>query len=213
MFYAEYPDNTLRFGDVVKGYVFSRADIREPVLSSTQNHNYKVNVEIPLYSVILTPCCSIEDGMITLTPLVKILSNFLKNSYFEEDLTRINREMEPKQTVPVDTWESFTLEEKEKRLSEGKTHSLVQYFIYEADDRFVKYPLRGKDIGYYMIDFRNIYTIKCDLIKRVCGGSSAEDQLLKSKCLQLTNDIRSELRVKIASYYSRKPIEDSVLED
>lgn len=213
MFYADNLDKMLRFGDVVKGYVCSSADLKYPVLSPEQNHDYKVNVEIPVYSVILTPCCSIEEGKVSLTPLIKVSTTFFKNPYFAEDLTRINREMDPEQTVPQETWDSFAPQEKERRLNEGRSYALLPYFIYNENAIFEKYTVRGDNIGYYMIDFRNIYTVKCQLIKKVDNGRSAEDSLIQSKLLQLTNDVRSELRDKITKYYSRIPIEESILED
>jgi hypothetical protein len=58
-----------------------------------------------------------------------------------------------------------------------------------------------------MIDFANIQKVNCNKI------ITPENAPLDTKCLQLSIQSRSELRNKISNYYSRKPIEDKILED
>jgi hypothetical protein len=58
-----------------------------------------------------------------------------------------------------------------------------------------------------MINFRDIYKLRCDRI------NTPEDAPLDSKVLELSIEIRSELREKVAAYYGRPPKEDKVTED
>jgi len=211
---CEKVDNILRFGDVVRGYVLSNPTIKEPISPlKSESHNYKIDIEMPTYSVVLTPCCSIGESTISLTPLIKVRSNFFKNPYFAEDLTRINRKMEPQQAHSPDEWEKFSPEEKQRYLAEGINYALLNLFIYEENEIFKKYLLRQQEIGGYMIDFKNIYTIKCAMIKRPEKVKPEDAPIIESKVLQLSGQTRSELRDKIAYYYSKIPEEDEILED
>ena len=207
-------DNALRLGDVVRGYISTIPTIKEPILSSqSEGYNYKIDIGMPNYSVVLTPCCSIEEGVISLTPLMKVRSDFFKNPYFAEDLTKINRRMEPQQAHPPDEWEKLNLEEKQRRLAGEMNFALLNFFIYEENERFEKYTVRSREIRYYMIDLRNSYTIKCAMIKGPEKAKPEDAPIIESKVLQLSIQARSELRDKIAYYYSRKPKEDKIVED
>lgn len=213
MFYAEETDKYLRFGDVVRGYILPNTTIKEPILSfKSESHNYTIDVEMP-YSVVLTPCCSIGESMISLTPLIKVRSNFFNNPYFAEDLTRINRLMKPQQSLSPDELEKFSPEEKQRFLAKKINYALLNYFIYEENERFKKYTLRKREIKYYMINFKNIYTMNCAMIKRPKELKPEDAPVMESKVLQLSIQTRSELRAKIAYYYSRIPEEDEILED
>jgi hypothetical protein len=213
MFYAEKTDNYLRFGDVVRGYILPNTTIKEPILSfKSESHNYTIDIEMP-YSVVLTPCCSIGESTISLTPLIKVRSKFLKNPYFAEDLTRINRKMEPQQAHSPDEWENFSLEEQQRYLEEEINYALLNLFIYEENEIFKKYTLRKREITYYMINFKDIYTMKCAMIKRPEELKPEDAPIIESKVLQLSIQARSELRDKIVFYYSRIPEEDEILED
>ncbi len=211
MFYQSEIDDSLRFGDLVKGYLTNNLIIKEPILSyNIESHQYKIDIDMPQYSVILTPCCSIGESVISLSPLIKIKSLYLKNPFFSEELTRINRKMESQQALSPDDWETLPEVEKQIRLEEGLQYALLNIFIYDANPIFDEYTLKGKNIRNYMIDFKNIYKVKCDLIKR--PEELHESPILDSKVLQLSIDARSQLRNKIAHYYSRAPIEDILLE-
>lgn len=213
MFYAEKTDNYLRFGDVVRGYILPNTTIKEPILSiKSESHNYTIDVEMP-YSVVLTPCCSIGESTISLTPLIKVRSNFFKNPYFAEDLTRINRKMEPQQAYSPNEWEKFSIEEQQRYLAEKINYALLNLFIYEENETFKKYTLRKREITYYMINFKDIYTMKCAMIKRPEELKPEDAPIIESKILQLSIQARSELRDKIVFYYSRIPEEDEILED
>lgn len=212
MFYEKEMEPTLRFGDVVRGYISADIIIKQPILfHERDDYNYKIDIELPSYSVVLTPCCSIGDSVIALAPLVRILGDFFNNPYFEKDLTNINREMEPQQALSPENWSKLPQEEQNSRLSEGKRYALLNYFIYMRNDNFEKYKLKGYDVQYYMINFKDIRRIKCSLIKRP-EKMGREDAIIQSKVLQLTITARSELRDKIA-YFFREPAEDKLLED
>lgn len=216
MFYDKNIDNVLRFGDVLRGYITITPNIKIPFLTpSDLNEGYNVNINLPIFSVIISPCCSIGDGIISLIPLIKLRNTFFNNPYFTEDLTRLNREMEPQLAVSPYVWNGLSLEEKQRRLQEGKKgkgYTFLEIFIYEKCDLFPEYTVdmrQGENIqtNYYMIDFRNTYKLYCDKIK------SPEKAPLESKCLQLSLQTRAELRDKISYYYARIPKEDEILED
>lgn len=210
MFYERKVDQALRFGDVLRGYPSATPTIQEPLLSPT-GHAYNIDVDLPSFSVVLSPCCSIGDKTISLAPLTGLRGTFFNNPYFVEDLTRINREMEPQQAVPPDVWDRFGMEERQRRLGEGKGYAFIELFVYAENEMLPRYTVHRKqgniETGYYMIDFRSVYRLNCDSIV------TPENSPLKSKCLQLSLQARSELRDKIASYFSRVPLEDSILED
>jgi len=217
MFYEKDIDNNaLRFGDVLRGYIAVTPNIKSPISRpSDLNEGYNIDINLPIFSVIISPCCSIgKDNIISLTPLIKVHNTFFNNPYFKEDLTRINRKMEPQLAFPPTTWNSLPPEEKQKHFQDagedGKTHTFLHIFIYEGCDLFLKYPVnmkQGENVqtNYYMIDFRNTYKLYCDKIKSKAS--------LESKCLQLSLQARAELRDKISYYYGRVPKEDMILED
>lgn len=211
MFYEKEMDKALRFGDVLRGYISTTPNIKEPMLA-TLNESYNININMPVFSVVISPCCSIGDKLISLTPLIELRNTFFNNPYFSDDLTRMNRKMEPEQAVPPHVWNGLPFEEKQRRLEEGYEYSLLELFIYEQNDLFPKYTIHMRqaeniETNYYMIDFRNTYKLNCEKI------ITPENSPLKSKCLQLSIQARSELRDKIAYYYARIPKEDKILED
>ena len=78
----------LRFGDVLKGYIAVTPSIKGPILKvSTLNEGYNIDVNLPIFSAVLSPCCSIGHATISLTPLIEVRKSFFDNPYFAEDLT------------------------------------------------------------------------------------------------------------------------------
>lgn len=205
-FYTAQPDDALRFGDVVKGFLLSATDMEKPHPNGPPNR-YNIKVLFPDLAVILTPCCSIGDKKLALAPLDKVNPRFFENPFFEEDLTRINREMDPDKTVSPQVWQRMAEEEKKRRLSERKGYALIHYFIYAPASCLPQYRPSTKDhreIAHYMVDFRKVHHIQCPQV------NSAKDSPFQTKVLQLSRDTREDLRLKLSSYFSRVPDEDQV---
>jgi len=209
MFYEDKPEKALRFGDVVRGFILSAPRVDSPS-SAHLPHEYNIEVSSPNFAAIMSPCCSIGEKTLALSPLIKVLPGFFQNPYLKEDLTNVNRPMTPEQSVPPDVWKTFSQAEKQRRLnlSKPKSHAFVSLFVYMLHDLIPAYTILSKhgnvETGYYMVDFRRIYRVEC---KRV---QHAKDAPLEIKILQLSIQTRTELRGKIASYFSRVPEEDKV---
>ncbi|NLX06906.1 MAG: hypothetical protein GXY33_17350 [Phycisphaerae bacterium] len=207
-FYEEHPDRAFRLGDVLTGFVLCNVSMASPLGRDTRHYKYDINVVRPEYVVVLTPCCSIGDRMLTVSPLADINPTFLKNGYLGEDLTRVNREMMPEQAVPQDIWHKLPEKERQKRLQIGKGYAFVEQFVYEPHGLLPEYQLdtpKGKiRSSFYMIDFRRAYRVECD---KVIG---ANDVPIAAKLLQVSVAVREELRRKLAKYFSRRPKEDEV---
>jgi len=209
MFYVKVMDKALRFGDVLQGYPSTTPIVEGPILKETVAR-YNINVDLPKFTVVMDPCCEIRNKTVSLTPLIKASRKFFDNPYFAEDLTRINREMEPQQAVSPLVWKKLGIEERQRRLEVGRTYALLNLFIYEKHDLLPLYTLQRKakeDVvtNYYMIDFRSTYKLCCDKI------ISPEDSPLESKILQLSIETRDELRKKLVNYYANVPAEDKVV--
>ncbi|MEP0824637.1 MAG: hypothetical protein HRF40_04060, partial [Nitrososphaera sp.] len=209
MFYQKPFDQALRFGDIVHGFISSVLRMDRPTLDH-KHVDYQLEIGMPEYCVVFSPCCSIGDETITLIPLQHILPRFLENPFFEEDLTNINRRMPPEKAVSPEVWERrISSEEKARRLQEGIVYTLNHFFVYTPDEVLPQYSLKFKNetrqVGHYMIDFRRSFRVRCPQIQ------SAERSPLESKLLQLSVESRQELRDKVSWYYSRPPQEDQVL--
>jgi hypothetical protein len=208
MFYLSEHDQYYRFGDVIRGFVSVTPNLDEPILKRTIPP-YLVEVDFPAHCVVLSPCCSIGDKMISLTPLIKVRNTFFNNSYLAEDLTRINRVMKPEQSVPDGAWDRMLQEERLKRMASGEAYSFVELFVYEEHELLPKYSvnMKGKpniETGCYMIDFRNIFKVQCKKIIK------SEQAPIEAKVLQLSIGARSELRDKLSFYFGRTPEEDVI---
>jgi len=208
MFYEKEPDKELRFGDVLRGCIATTPNIRELILpDQILSEGYNIDVDLPMYSVVVTPCCSIDkkEKIISLTPLIEVRNSFFDNPYLAEDLTRINRAMTPEQTVAPHIWDQFPPEEKQKRLNEKVGYAFLELFIYEKNEWFPKYTIHRKqgsvETNYYMINFKNIYKLNYKEMRTP----------IESKCLQLSVQARAELRDKMSYYYARVPKEDKIL--
>jgi hypothetical protein len=205
MFYQKDMDKAYRFGDIVRGYIISNTNIVNPFFEGEHfGSKYKIDISYPKYCVILTPCCSIGEKTILLSPLIKIHPSLCKNPYLAENLLRINLTMEPEQSVPPDVWGKLPEEEIQKRLSAGKAYAFYQYFIYDKNQILPEYSIGAIEVGFYMIDFRNIYKIHCDKIP------NQQQVPLEAKCLQLSINVRKELREKISYYFYRPAPEDEI---
>lgn len=214
MFYQEEIQNILRFGDVLKGYISTYVKIKQPFsIKEFQGFSFNINVDIPNYLVVLTPCCSIEENKISLTPLIKLRPSFLKNSHYVKDFTSINRLLDFEYHFPTARWKRFSKEEKQRFREQNKSYPILYLFVYEKHDLLPKYNFGDGEINYYMIDFRNTFKLNCELIKTKNGKQQELDQITNSKYLQLSIETRSQLREKLSYYYGRTPPEDKIQED
>ena len=195
-------DKNLRLGDIIDG--FSHITPTFDDLFNSKNE-FRLDIKNQQFFAILTPCCSIENNLITLLPLTQIKPSFLLNPYFSDELTRINRPGPPDKIIPPIAWEILTPEQKSKEIENGESYAFFELFIYSANEKLPKYDLKYKNsvttMLYYMIDFKQAFTITSKKIQR---GATYP------KVLQLTITSRSELRNKLAKFYSRIPDEDLV---
>jgi len=207
MFYTDNPDQALRFGDVISGFFLSSTNMSSPAKSGNpQDLDYEIKVSCPRFSVILTPCCSIGDKTLALTPLLQINPKWLKNPYLREDLTNLNRPMTPRQAVPPDVWNGLPEEERQRRLDHrtGVGLEFLEYFVYPPHDLLRKYLINNESYHHYCIDFRRISRVECSQV------ANPKQSPLEAKLLQLAKETRSELRFKLSKYFTRVPKEDQV---
>lgn len=203
MCYADAMSPGFRMGDIVRGFVLSAAKQSRPM---TTPHDYQLSVRNPAFAVILTPCCSIKEGTVALAPLAEITAQWLKNPYFQNDLTNINRTMNAEQALPPGKWGELSEDERRKRLQAGPAYALHNWFVFSPHPLLPSYPLRvgGADvqISHYATDFRAIHRVECQSI------GDPKMNPADAKCLELTPAVRGELRVKLAHYFGRVPEED-----
>jgi len=206
-FYEISIDKSFRFGDVVNGFLAATPNISNPIHHCDQL-DFQIELLLPKFCVILSPCCSISDQVISLCPLIQVRNTFFNNPYFEEDLTRINRIIPPEKSIPPEAWEGFLSEQKAERMAKGYAYGFVELFAYEKNPLFPEYTIHRKggriNTNYYMIDFRNTFRVNCSRIRK------PNNVPIESKVLQLSIAARSDLRDKISFYYSRLPDEDLV---
>lgn len=183
---------------MLRGFFSAIPVVKEPPF--TLSKKYEIELDLPEFYVIMDPCCQIRNFSISVTPLVPVLCSLFDNQYLAEDPTRINKVMKPEQSVPAHIWESFSEEEKAKRLRVGERYAFVTLFVYEQNDHLQKHICRkGKEdfeTGYYMIDFRRSHRVNCEKI------ISPEKSPLELKVLELSAETRQELSDKIISYFA-----------
>jgi hypothetical protein len=209
MFYSDIMDQKFRFGDVIKGFATATPIINNPPLDAS-GLSFQIEVTQSGFYVVLSPCCSINENVVVLCPLIKLRSTFLKNPYLEEDMTRINKPMRPEQAIPPNVWEQFPEQERQKRLAVGMNYAFVELFVYAKHQLFSEYALSGKQgqkrkTQEYMVDFRQSFTVHCT---KITNNSTPFENV---KTLQLSIDARGYLRNKLAAYFSRVPEEDKVM--
>ncbi len=207
--YSDSIDPRFRFGDIIRGFATATPVINNPPLAS-ENINFQIEVVRSGFYAVLSPCCSINENVVVLCPLVQLRTTFLTNPYLVEDFTRINRPMTPEQAVPPSLWEQLPAHEKEKRKAVGFSYAFVELFVFSDHKMFPQYVLTARTGGVmetraYMVDFRQSFTVRCD---KITNNSTPFENV---KLLQLSIEARAELRNKMAAFYSRVPEEDKVL--
>jgi hypothetical protein len=209
MFYSETMDRRFRFGDVIRGFATVTPVINNPPLIS-QSNNFQIDVAQADFYVVLSPCCSIKEGVVILCPLIRLRSTFLINPYLVEDFGRINRPMTPEQATPPRVWEKLPPSEKQKRSSVRINYAFVDLFVYAEHPFFPTYVLSARtgekaETRQCMVDFRQSFTVRCE---KVSNNSTPFEDV---KLLQLSIEARGWLRNKLAAFFSRTPEEDRVV--
>lgn len=205
MFYLPKPSKELRFGDVITGLLFSTPNLDEPGLSLLDApHN--LHLSIPIYSVVMTPCCSIEDQTISVTPLIKMPPQMFSTIVIEENPLIINTEMKQEDAMHPKRYANLPPEKRTDVLS----YSHLNLFIYEECDIFDPYVVATREghrltTKQYAINFKDIYRINCNKVQ------SSKQSPLELKRLELTPFTRRNLRNKIQNYYGRPTEEDEAL--
>jgi hypothetical protein len=209
-FYTNEPTNCLRLGDVVRGFAIATPKSDRLVESEDTPRDLVISVDRPRYLVVMTPCCSIEEGSVVLAPLGKVRHGFFKNPHFEEDLTRINRKVAPKDSLSPFVWEKLLPEEKTAKLNEAPGYVVFDCFVYEPHGLLRHYHVKtGKtdcETGHYMVDFKTMYRFECKMIRREKKNTPVPEGC--NKLLQLTAAARKELRDKLTYFFSRPATED-----
>lgn len=204
-FYAGDPESAWRFGDVICGFPAATPQKHKPTREDVTG--FTIRVEHPQYLAVMTPCCSIENKVIALAPLVEIRPSLLNNPYFEEDLTNVNRRVPPEKSVPPEAWAKMPPERRESIRSQGLSYVFLDLFIYQDHPLLARYTLHRKagaiDIGHYLVDFKGIFRVECDLVDR------SKEPPAGLKILQLTALTRKELRDKLSFYFGRQADEDA----
>jgi len=205
VFYMDGPYERLRFGDILKDFLTISITINDPV-PELQKAKAKFEISADHY-VLMSPCCSIEDNIIMLCPLIPIKPVYLKNPYFADDMTRINKKVPPEKRLPPDKWEKLSEENRQSMENKGPDFANVEVFIFPYHPSLPANDLEYKKQPYpdmpYMIDFRRIFSVKCDKIDREQKKIPVE-----AKVLELTPNARKCLRDKISFFFYRTAEED-----
>lgn len=230
MFFQDAIGKKLRFGDVLKGYLSTTPRISEP-FDESGKEPYNIDVRVPEFSVVMDPCCHIGGGSISLTPLIQVKPHFWDTPCLTEDMTRINHKAMPKDLMHPVVWNRLPGEEKLQALSAIPDYGLRNYFIYKENSVFppydVKREMRYNEVvdsdsklpkyekikeqrvittRYYMINFKNIYHLNCEKISTI--KNMANEEILRSICIQLSIKTRNALRDKMSFYFRNRPEED-----
>lgn len=204
MFYEPNPSPDIRFGDIIGSFVLSSCSCYTPEKSINPD-SFKVDLTFFRHVAVLTPCCTIAQkggNVLLVSPLIKVLPTFyFDNSFFREDLTRINRKMTKEEAFGPEKWSALNDSQRRENLIAGKDYSLSNTFIYENHDLLPDYLLEYKNsqsakLNSYAIDFRHIYRIEH---KKDFRGI---------KLLQLSISSRNDLRNKMVDFFGRCPEED-----
>jgi len=205
-FYSRTISNGLRFGDVVSGFPLITSKSDKLGGSKVDGDDVIITINKSKNLVVMTPCCSIEDGSIALAPLQQVRPAFLKNEYFVDDLTRINRIVPSENSLPQEAWNHMSPEEANERRNQEPGYMFLECFVFMPNAILPEYRIKESKIGHYMVDFKSIYRFESTSIKRSNGETSLPQGCNKS--LQLTALARNGLREKLTSFFARVPDED-----
>lgn len=229
MFYSDTPSSGLRFGDVISGFPLSSSLIKKPI--SSLNEEYNIVTNISKYTVILDPSCSIGDEKISLSPLKQIPKKFFDNPKLQKNLLILNQYMSPQLGIHPQEWNTYSTEKKIEILNQENGYTNLNYFIYDAhklldeynvkssvkyeeiigEDEIIAYKVKKEDVNYltsaYILDFKEIYHVKCDKIVDQNTQQTSEE-ILGAKILELSQEYRKMLGEKLNTYFARILNED-----
>jgi hypothetical protein len=114
--------------------------------------------------------------------------------------------MPPRRAIPPEQWDKLREDARQLRESQPPMYAFLSYFVYAPHELLPEYIYRiGKEdvhMHHYMIDFRDAFKVKSLVIV------TPEKAPLDVKCLQLSTQVRKDLREKIAYYFGREPEEE-----
>ena len=226
MFYADGISNKLRFGDIVKGFLSTYPILKSPLIENVQPYTIEIDTEL---SVVLDPCCSIGNGTISISPLIRTQAYLWDNPHLFADITKINRKSTPQDLMQPIRWNRCTDEEKTQFINTKADYGYKNLFIYIDNPIFGEYEITRKNkfneiidlntqlpkydmvnnvfkfnTRCHMIDFKNIRHINCRKILE--SKKDIDNAVLNSIVLQLLDETRNDLRLKMGDYFARKPL-------
>jgi len=215
MFYTEeeFDPTTLRFGDVLRGFINTVPNIENPFIP-TQELNFTIISKIPTYSVVMTPCCSIGEQTILLAPLNPVPSHLFQNINIVDKFTILNRPIQRKLSIPPKGFAKMSPQKKKEIERERKSYTFIYYFFYDKHDIFEPFEVRISDKTYtsqfQSVDFRQMYQIRS---KHIIKNNRVHQNILDTKCLELSTHTRNALRDKLTFFFGRPPKEEKALLD
>lgn len=195
MFYAETPNPSIRQGDIFEGLVnigiIPTRFLTVNTLNKEHNPCFSVNLGFG-YATIITPCCDIQKrDYLAFCPLVPLQDKVRQNEFFNENPTRLNSKVKPENMVPKRVWDRFSDSEKAIRTRTGNRYAFVHNFVFQKFEGIFPNDM--------VIDFSCVFNIS----RKTLGGKN--EMLLPNRVLQLSDESRRSLRLKLASYYFRDP--------
>jgi hypothetical protein len=127
MFYSDNYSESFRLGDIITGFT----DV-VPAFDS-EPYNYTIKVNTHDYYAIMTPCCSIEKGVIAIASLLNLNNIYLLSEYLKKDFTRINQFMNRRQAMGELLWDMLKEPEKIKNLESPPQYEYKDILVYESN--------------------------------------------------------------------------------
>jgi len=199
-FYCPTPEETLRFGDVILGFPILYATM-DLAVQKTDHGRFTVSVDHPANAVVMSPCCSIRDGVISICILKPLHKKYFKAPKLKENPLLLNGKMLKKDVIPPEQWKNLSEEQRQQYETEELAYAFNEVFVFAPNLLLpeLEVEIKGEKVkvGYHEIDFREACHIKSPAIK------NPETRIAVNKKLQLTDDTREAFRDKLQSYYQR----------
>lgn len=225
-------EDKLRFGDVVKGYLCAIPKVVKP-FTNNNAESYSIQIDNPIFSVVLDPCCEVGSGIISLAPLEQVNSRLWDIAFLAKDMTLLNIPGNAKNLMHPSTWNKLSEEEKKSAMQEADKFGHTPFFVYSGNPLFPEYTIIRENMYTETIDtvtqlptygvtkqqvsfvtkkrtrnFKNIFRVNCDKI--VTADKPLDEIIKQSIVLQLSIKTRNQLREKLSNYFGKRPAEDVV---